>query len=157
MQPTSFAKFLHAAHITKNLWCTHVQFVPSYTHAQGRQRHRKSGTAHNRSAPPKVVPGGALCVCRGVKRMYFQRWGSALVASERPFWERKDLGWCGISMVGPELGRETDAIAESALLIIWSARKVVRPKPDQPDRRHRHWCCRHVLIYTAHMLKSACV
>ena len=41
-------------------------------------------------------------------------------------------------MVGPELGRETDAIAESVLLIIWSAQKVVQPKPDQPDRRRRH-------------------
>ena len=41
-------------------------------------------------------------------------------------------------MVGPELGRETDAIAESVLLIIRSARKVVRSKPDQPDRRRRH-------------------
>ena len=35
---------------------------------QGRQRHRKGGTAHNRSAPPKAVPGGAPCVCRGDKR-----------------------------------------------------------------------------------------
>ena len=41
-------------------------------------------------------------------------------------------------MVGPELGRETDAIAESVLLIIRSAWKVVRPKPDQLDRRRRH-------------------
>ena len=36
------------------------------------------------------------------------------VASKWPFWERKDLGCCGVSMVGPQLGRETDAIAESA-------------------------------------------
>ena len=50
-------------------------------------------------------------------------------------------------MVGPQLGRETDAIAESAYkikrrlcmtnIIIRSAGKVVRPKPDQPDRRRR--------------------
>ena len=38
-------------------------------------------------------------------------------------------------MVGPEVGQETDAIAESVILIIRSAQKVVRPKPDQPDRR----------------------
>ena len=56
-------------------------------------------------------------------------------------------------MVGPQLGQETDAIAESAYkierrlcvttrahdIIIRSAGKVVRPKPDQPDRRHRLW------------------
>ena len=54
---------------------------------------------------------------RGKKfRMYFQRQGSALVASKWPFWERKDLGCCGVSMVGPQLGRETDAIAESAIM-----------------------------------------
>ena len=54
-------------------------------------------------------------------------------------------------MVDPQLGRETDAIAESAYkierrlcvttrardIIIRSAGKVVRPKPDQPDRRRR--------------------
>ena len=50
-------------------------------------------------------------------------------------------------MVGPQLGRETDAIAESAYkimrdytacdIIIRSAGKVVQPKPDQPDRRRR--------------------
>ena len=54
-------------------------------------------------------------------------------------------------MVGPELGRETDAIAESACtiehrlcvtthardIIIRSAGKVVRPKLDQLDRRRR--------------------
>ena len=56
-------------------------------------------------------------------------------------------------MVGPQLGRETDAIAESAYtiertlcvttrvrdIIIRSAGKVVRPKPDQPDRWCRLW------------------
>ena len=53
-------------------------------------------------------------------------------------------------MVGPQLGRETDAIAESAykikrrlcvttLHVIRSAGKVVRPKPDRPDRRRRLW------------------
>ena len=41
-----------------------TQSVPS----QGRQRHRKGGTAHNRSTPPKAVPAGVLCVRRGVKR-----------------------------------------------------------------------------------------
>ena len=57
-------------------------------------------------------------------------------------------------MVGPQLGRETYAIAESAYtierrlcvttlahdIIIRSAGNVVRPKldqPDQPDRRRR--------------------
>ena len=54
-------------------------------------------------------------------------------------------------MVDPQLGRETDAIAESAYkikrrlcvdytardIIIRSAGKVVRSKPDQPDRRRR--------------------
>ena len=39
------------------------------------------------------------------------------MASKWPFWERKDLGCCGVSMVGPQLGRETDAIAESAYKI----------------------------------------
>ena len=50
-------------------------------------------------------------------------------------------------MVGPQLGRETDAIAESAYvrdytardIIIRSAGKVVRPKPDQPDQRRCLW------------------
>ena len=30
---------------------------------------------------------------------------------------KKDLGWYGVSMVGPELGRETDTIAKSACTI----------------------------------------
>ena len=57
-------------------------------------------------------------------------------------------------MVGPQLGRETDVIAESAYkitrdytardIIIRSAGKVVRPKPDQPDRRRR------LCIHTSH-------
>ena len=59
--------------------------------------------------------------------------------------------------VGPELGRETDAIAESAYtiqhrlrvtthacdIIIRLAGKVVRPKPDQLDWQHR-LCSRYV-------------
>ena len=62
-------------------------------------------------------------------------------------------------MVGVQLGRETDAIAESAYtiehrlcvmtrasdIIIGLAGKVIRPKLDQPDRRHR-LCIRVVVI-----------
>ena len=59
------------------------------------------------------------------------------------FGKERDLGWCGDSMVGPQLGRETYAIAESAYtierrlcvcdIIIRSAGKVVWPKPaSQP-------------------------
>ena len=84
---------------------------------QGRQRHRKSGTAHNFSDEEALSqhPNGCFGKEKTLAGVEYQ------------------------CMVGPELGRETDAIAESVLLIIWSARKVVRPKPDQPDRRRRHW------------------
>ena len=45
-------------------------FFPLYTrnhHIHGRQRQRKSGTAHHCSAPWKAVPGGALCLCIGAR------------------------------------------------------------------------------------------
>ena len=67
-----------------------------------------------------------------------------MAAYKWPFWERKDVPWLVWSFNGsPELGRETDAIAESAYtierklcvsacdIIIRSAGKVVRPKPDR--------------------------
>ena len=46
----------------------HVCVVCVCMCTQGRQRHRKGGTAHNRSALLKAVPQGGLCVCRGAKR-----------------------------------------------------------------------------------------
>ena len=71
-------------------------------------------------------------------------------------------------MVGQQLGRETDAIAESAYkikrrlcvdytardIIIRSAGKVVRPKPDQPYRRRRLCKSKTRHYYSTHNLAS---
>ena len=117
---------------------------------QGRQRHRKGGTAHNRSTPLKAVPGGALCVggakCRSVRAKRGKKFSHVFLAKRKRSRSiqtavlGKKRPWLVWSINGRprKLGRETDAIAESVLLIIWSARKVVRPKPDQPDWRRRH-------------------
>ena len=98
------------------------------------------------------MPRGALRLHRGAKRgnkfshvflamrKHFRSIQIAVLGKKRP--------WLVWSFNGsPELGRETDAIAESAYtierrlcvsacdIIIRSAGKVVQPKPDQPDRQ----------------------
>ena len=87
------------------MWCRTLAVTNEFLNTW--QWHRKSGAAYHRSPAQRHEELKTFSACY-------------LALSQHPnsrFGKEIDLSLHGVSMVGPELGRERDAIAESAYMI----------------------------------------